>query len=432
MSTAPWLPDASLLWVEGDSITGASDGANVTEWPARAGLPLAGAFGAKFIDGGLNGRDGVRFGGGSRLTTLATALNLTGDWAYALVMRTRPGNGNGMAIMWGDTASGQRRALWSAGDAGTVSFSGYDANVQSDATTSSATIVFVKRVAGVITISANGTERASGQPALSGFTYKGLTLGANYDGSEPFTGDIYAAVIGTALDQARVEGYLAHKYGLAGALPVGHAYKSAAPTVTVADPDPDPEPEPEDPDDPELPDPTPIPELPNQLGDALVAFTGCIGGAIGDICSFGLTMGDSYVPFDPDDDECDDEDEKGEMLCSQVWVRVVNIGVKAMPSSFGGNPDCAGITRVIDLEVGVIRCVEIPEDGEAPQTTDVLLAALQSIDDSNALLCAALSCGATEEDCDAGIWDEITIGTWQPFGPMGGQYGGTWSFTVEF
>jgi hypothetical protein len=29
------------------------------------------------------------------------------------------------------------------------------------------------------------------------------------------------------------------------------------------------------------------------------------------------------------------------------------------------------------------------------------------------------------------VWQAIDAGEWLPDGPMGGQYGGTWNFTVE-
>ena len=46
-------------------------------------------------------------------------------------------------------------------------------------------------------------------------------------------------------------------------------------------------------------------------------------GALPDICSIGWTIGDSYVPFDPDDGDetCDDE----EVYCSQAWVRLTDV-----------------------------------------------------------------------------------------------------------
>ena len=153
-----------------------------------------------------------------------------------------------------------------------------------------------------------------------------------------------------------------------------------------------------------------------KINNALVAFTGCIGEALADICSYGLTIGDSYVPFDPDpDDECDED----EAACSQMWVRVTGVDPDTT-ESFDGD-DCTSV-MVIGLEVGVLRCIEIPEGGEAPLASDVLVAATQAMDDMNTIYCAALACE---------VWDAINIGSWTPAGPMGGQYGGVWTFTVE-
>lgn len=153
------------------------------------------------------------------------------------------------------------------------------------------------------------------------------------------------------------------------------------------------------------------------LIEALVGFTGCIGEALPDICSYGWTYGDSYVPFvpDPDDETCDEE----EALCSQAWVRVA--GVTPSPGAVETwEGDCA-IELSLTLEVGVLRCVDIAEGGEAPTATDTLAAAMQSMTDMNALHCAAMGCE---------VWASIETGAWEPYGPLGGQYGGVWTFTV--
>lgn len=154
------------------------------------------------------------------------------------------------------------------------------------------------------------------------------------------------------------------------------------------------------------------------LNEALVTLTGDIGMSLEGICSYSLTIGDSYVPFNPDDDDdtCEDEDE---VACSQMWVRVVQIAPATAPESFGGS--CA-ISLRITLEVGVLRCVPIPEGGEAPTASDVLEAAQISMDDMNTVQCAAMSSDA---------FDRISLGVWTPLGPQGGQYGGVWSFTAD-
>lgn len=151
------------------------------------------------------------------------------------------------------------------------------------------------------------------------------------------------------------------------------------------------------------------------LQEALLQFTGCVGEAFTDICSYGLTVGDSYVPFDPDpEDGCEDE----EAACSQVWVRVTDVTPDA---SDGWEGDCGVVLR-IGLEVGIVRCFTIPDGGEAPTATDVMLAALQSARDMKTMFCAAMGCE---------VWNSIEAGQWTPQGPLGGQYGGTWEFTVE-
>lgn len=155
-----------------------------------------------------------------------------------------------------------------------------------------------------------------------------------------------------------------------------------------------------------------------RLADAIIEFTGCVGNAVEDICSYGFTIGESYVPFDPDpEDDCDDDDE---VQCSQLWVRVTGINPAPTPESFSGD-DCTVVLR-IGLEVGIYRCVEIPEGGEAPTASDVLTAGVQALADMRAIHCAAMGCE---------VWESISTGVWQPTGPLGGQYGGIWTFTVE-
>jgi len=161
------------------------------------------------------------------------------------------------------------------------------------------------------------------------------------------------------------------------------------------------------------------------IEDALIAFTGAIGEALPDICSYGLTLGESYVPFDPDpEDECDQElSDDEDFICNQAWVRVTSVGLanQTEEEGFGGDITPTTLTR-LGLEVGILRCVEIPEDGEAPKASDVMVAALQSMRDMAAIQCAALE---TE------VWAAILLGTWTPLGPLGGQYGGMWTFDVE-
>jgi hypothetical protein len=160
-------------------------------------------------------------------------------------------------------------------------------------------------------------------------------------------------------------------------------------------------------------------DLAEKLNDALLAFTSCVGNSVEDVCSFGLTIGESYVPFNPDpDDGCENDDD--EFLCSQLWVRVAGSNPTASSvESFAGQ-DCT-LTMQMTLEVGIYRCIEIAGDGEAPTAEEVLVAGAQAMEDMKRIMCAALSCE---------VWDSIDVGAWSPTGPLGGQYGGIWTFTV--
>lgn len=158
----------------------------------------------------------------------------------------------------------------------------------------------------------------------------------------------------------------------------------------------------------------------SRLNTALVAFTGCVGESLDDLCSYGLTIGETYVPFDQDEDEEDCSDDDG-YICSQAWVRVESATAPGNPSWDG---QCATGLQLV-LEVGVKRCFQI--EAEAPTASDVMGAALQSMDDMNRILCAALSC----EDADGQpVFDSIQSNEWVPMGPLGGEYGGIWIFTV--
>lgn len=160
-----------------------------------------------------------------------------------------------------------------------------------------------------------------------------------------------------------------------------------------------------------------VPNPADRLNEALVGFTGCIGEALENLCSYGLTIGETYVPFDPDpEDDCDED----EVACSQAWVRVMGVTPTTAPEGFAG--EGCGVELSVELEVGILRCIDIPEDGEAPTATDVMVAAMQAMEDMQAIYCAAMDCA---------VWESITSGSWAPEGPLGAQYGGTWTFTVE-
>lgn len=156
------------------------------------------------------------------------------------------------------------------------------------------------------------------------------------------------------------------------------------------------------------------------LVDALQQMAECIRDDLDFVCSIAVMATEAYVPFAPSEDDdddpvCDDE----EVACSQAWVRIVDVRMNSI-EGWGG--DCAS-TLLLDLEVGVTRCIPVPEGTEAYDENDVFMATLQSVRDMQSILCSAMNCE---------VWARLDAGSWTPAGPMGGFYGGTWTFTAEY
>lgn len=254
-SGAEYEPTESLLWMDPDALPGV-DGDPVASWTSSSTGSLAltqASAGSRptLQTGELNGHDAVRFDGSDFLFSNSGTLNQSGDFSIAAVAKTAPGNGEGMVWMWGSLGTGQRRAFWASGASGTPNYSGYNSNVISGSNTTTATLVVITRTGGAVTVHINGALAASGAPTLNAYTYNGFGLGGNYDGTEPWQGDLYSLIaLAPGQARAKVEGFLAWRYGMQALLPVGHAYADAAPTEGIVPPldarwdvyDPDPEP----------------------------------------------------------------------------------------------------------------------------------------------------------------------------------------------
>lgn len=105
-----------------------------------------------------------------------------------------------------------------------------------------------------------------------------------------------------------------------------------------------------------------------------------------------------------------------------AWVGVSRIypsssfGVQAAPADVKCR---TGLTA--ELNIGVIRCMAITKDGPTPDQSaeymDKMLADMQAL--REAVLC-----------CDHGI-EDIGLGDWTPYGPIGGVFGGYWTVEVS-
>lgn len=109
--------------------------------------------------------------------------------------------------------------------------------------------------------------------------------------------------------------------------------------------------------------------------------------------------------------------------CGAAWVRLIT----AYPADGVGEPaeepqGCRN-SLGIDIEIGVIRCIEQPADGEAPTEAMLAAAAVLQMADLMAVR-KMLACCSTLQDFD------YALGTYTPSGPQGAITGGRWTLSV--
>lgn len=149
------------------------------------------------------------------------------------------------------------------------------------------------------------------------------------------------------------------------------------------------------------------------INAALAALAGCVCSELeqdGDFCFCGVSLGDEYIAMSGVGD-CEDK-------CGEAWVRLVsaNVGdILGQPQDVINN--CSSPLS-LTLEVGVLRCFKMEDDGEAPTQRDLLCAATEQINDMVTIK-RAVGC------CDH--FTDVLFSSWTPMGPTGGLVGGAWT-----
>jgi hypothetical protein len=111
--------------------------------------------------------------------------------------------------------------------------------------------------------------------------------------------------------------------------------------------------------------------------------------------------------------------------CGQGWVKLLN----AYPAgdSFP-EPDSVGTCISLlgfEVEVGIVRCLPVADDsGNPPSVEDNLLATRNQLADMAAMHRAIRCCLGTGDR-------NYVLGTYNPYGPLGGIVGGTWTFRIQ-
>lgn len=147
---------------------------------------------------------------------------------------------------------------------------------------------------------------------------------------------------------------------------------------------------------------------------------GCLCNAFADagrpVCRCTLYHGQDPPPMDLCDCECSPG------VSGQAWVRVDGIN----PSDSGNGDPCGGrlLGAMLSLEVGVYRCIAVPDDrGVPPSGDEQMTDALEAYQDAAVLRHAVACCEALEDRV-------VQVGRWQPMGPAGGCAGSRWDVSV--
>ncbi|MFR9675847.1 hypothetical protein [Streptomyces sp. TR02-1] len=123
-----------------------------------------------------------------------------------------------------------------------------------------------------------------------------------------------------------------------------------------------------------------------------------------------------------DDCDCETGARKG-----QAWVRVVEVRpVSQTAFNSGGKPlGCQVDQWQARFELGVVRCVSMPDDSGTPPT-----GAEQTADALSAYADAVVLQDATDS-CDVLVDRLVSVEAWRPIGPSGGCAGSTLTLLVE-
>ena len=233
-------------WYKADSISG-SDGDSVSAWADSSGnghntAQATSARQPTLQTNELNSKSVVRFDGTNDILSDSdiAALDVgTGDIWMAAVFKST--DDSGVQFMFEKGASSFALMTTAAGVLN-VRLGG-TTNIPTQSAGNWSRTEFVIVSASRVSASCNGFVNGSNM-TTTGTTNTGsisnsdvFDIGATAVGGNPMTGDIAEILVGGATldtnERQKIEGYLAHKYGLEANLPSDHPYKSAAPGYRV-------------------------------------------------------------------------------------------------------------------------------------------------------------------------------------------------------
>jgi hypothetical protein len=242
-NSVAWTP-ASLVtvaWYDAaDTNTITKDGSNrVSQWRDKSGnnrhvsqstdskKPLSGTR-------TMNGLSGLDFF--DRAQFLAISSNMVSQPLAAIAVAQFDAAGQDLTVFDGYSTTRCMMRLRNTNKLGVYAGSAY----VDGATTSNETVIASAEFNGASSkIRKNGGTAATGNPGTGGLS-AGLTIGGIPGGSSSYGMDglicelVFVSGSLTDTERQKIEGYLAHKWGLATNLPSDHPYKDTAPGIPVA------------------------------------------------------------------------------------------------------------------------------------------------------------------------------------------------------
>lgn len=137
------------------------------------------------------------------------------------------------------------------------------------------------------------------------------------------------------------------------------------------------------------------------------------------VCWAGVAPGANVVAdFFPDCFHGDSNEPDG-----MVWTRMITPYPAFAPGIIVTEPAESWVAPLgIDIEVGMMRTIAIPEEGLDPNASSD--SARGQINDMQAIRKAILCCAAFERG-------DVLLGQYTPVGPLGGVVGGAWTVMVQ-
>lgn len=242
--TTSWTPDQLTLsmWLDADDATTITETSGaVSQWDDKTSnsfnvVQNTSANQPTLTANGLNGKPVITFDGNDYLDVPA---NISAQpFTIAVVVKANSTTHAGRNYVFDGAGSSNRVLLALDGD---PSGTGYAETYAGSWLENTAATHDTNAHIAVITYNGSSSIfRWDGGNSVTGNTgsaglISGITLGSNYNQSADwFQGAIAEFIIlpeASALNQEKIEGYLAHKWGLEGSLPSDHSYKTSAPTV---------------------------------------------------------------------------------------------------------------------------------------------------------------------------------------------------------